>query len=73
MSKGVKSCNTSLDDHCRDFSGEIRQERGDALVRTLRQTYGPDFAAGMRGDTRLDTLRARADAASLSQLLKNKN
>jgi hypothetical protein len=39
---------------------EIRQKRGDMPVGTLRKTYGPDFAPGVRSDTRLDTLRKRA-------------
>ncbi len=55
-----------------DLDGEIRQKRGDTLVCTLRKTYGPGFAPGVRGDTRLDTLRKRADGASLSKLLKGK-
>jgi len=70
MSKRTKSCNTGLDDRCRDFDGEIRQKRGDTLVKTLRRTYGPDFALGVRADTRLDTLRDRFAAASLSIILK---
>ena len=70
MSNRTKSCDTGLDDRCRDRDGEIRQKRGDTLVGTLRRTYGPDFAAGVRGDTRLDTLRERADGASLSELVK---
>jgi hypothetical protein len=72
MSKDLNNCNTGLDDRCRDLNGEIRQKRGDTLVKTLRRTYGPDFASDVRGDTRLDTLRDRAGGASLSQLLKNK-
>ena len=47
-----------LDQRCRDLDGEIRQKRGDTLVRTLRDTYGSDFASGVRSDTRLDTLRS---------------
>jgi len=70
MAKGGKSCDTGLDDRCRDLDGEIRQKRGDTLVRTLRQTYGPEFAPGVRGDTRLDTLRERADGASLTDIVK---
>ena len=46
------------------------EKRGDTLVKTLRKTYGPDFAAGVRGDARLDTLRERSGSESLSQLLK---
>ena len=68
MKKG--SCSAGLDDRCRDLDGEIRQKRGDTLVRTLRETYGSEFAPCVRGDTRLDTLRERAGGASLSKILK---
>ena len=51
---------------------EIRQKRGDTLVGTLRKTFGPDFAPGVRSDTRLDTLRKRAGSGPLSKLLKKK-
>ena len=57
-------------ERCRDLDGEIRQKRGDTLVGTLRKTYGPDFAPGVRSDTRLDTLRKRAGNESLSKFLK---
>jgi hypothetical protein len=40
-------------------------------VRTLRETYGPDFAPSIRSDTRLDTLRDRT-GRSLSQLIKKR-
>lgn len=72
MSNQKKECNEGLDDRCRDLDGEIRHKRGDTLVRTLRETYGPGFAPGVRSDTRLDTLRQRAEGASLSKLLKGK-
>jgi hypothetical protein len=64
------NCNDGLDDRCRDLDGEIRQKRGDTLVRTLRKTYGPDFAPGVRGDMRLDTLRERMGGESLSKIVK---
>jgi hypothetical protein len=64
-----KHCHTGLDDRCRDQDGEIRRKRGDTLVGTLRKTYGPDFAPGVRSDMRLDTLRDRM-GASLSKILK---
>jgi hypothetical protein len=64
--------NRGLDDRSRDVDGEIRHKRGDTLVGTLRKTYGPDFAPGVRSDTRLDTLRKRAGGESLSKLLKKK-
>jgi hypothetical protein len=66
-----KYCKTGLDDRCRDLDGEIRQKRGDTLVSTLRKTYGPDFAPGVRSDARLDTLRDRM-GGSLSKILKGK-
>lgn len=67
-----ESCSTGLDGRCRDLDGEIRQKRGDTLVRTLRETYGEDFAPGVRSDMRLDTLRDRTGGLSLSQILKAK-
>jgi hypothetical protein len=71
MSNRDKHCEPGLDDRCRDRDGEIRQKRGDTLVRTLRESYGPDFAQGVRGDTRLDTLRDRT-GQSLSEMLKKR-
>lgn len=68
----TKHCNSGLDDRCRDQDGEIRQKRGDTLVGTLRKTYGPDFAPGVRSDMRLDTLRERMGGTSLSQIVKSK-
>jgi hypothetical protein len=71
MSKHQDQCDRGLDSRCRDMDGEIRQKRGDTLVKTLRKTYGPDFAPGVRSDMRLDTLRNR-EGGSLSRLLKTR-
>lgn len=71
MTKSKNHCNTGLDQRCRDEDGEIRQKRGDTLIRTLRKTYGPDFAPGIRSDARLDTLRERSGGESLSKLVKD--
>jgi hypothetical protein len=65
-----RSCPVNLDSRCQDHDGEIRRKRGDTLVGTLRETYGEDFAAGYRSDTKLDTLLDLERAASLSQLLR---
>ena len=65
----MSHCTDGLDSRCRDEDGTIRRKRGDTLVRTLRETYGEDFAQGYRSDTRLDTLLEREDANSLSDLL----
>jgi hypothetical protein len=61
-----------LDGRSRDEDGEIRRKRGDTLVRTLRETYGDDFAKGYRSDTKLDTVLEREGLDDLSQLLKRK-
>jgi hypothetical protein len=66
-----RDCDVGLDRRCRDLDGEIRQKRGDTLVGTLRKTYGPDFAVGVRSDMRLDTLRERT-GNSLSKLIKGR-
>jgi hypothetical protein len=58
-----------LDDRGRDDDGRIREKRGDTLVRTLREIYGPDFALGVRSDTKLETLRER-EQASLHELVR---
>jgi hypothetical protein len=71
MSKSKNPCDVGLDQLCRDNNGEIRQKRGDTPIKTLRKTYGPDFAPGVRGDTRLETLRERAGGESLSKLAKD--
>lgn len=47
MPNDTRSCNNGLDDRCRDLDGEIRQKRGDTLVKTLRKTYGDDFGPGI--------------------------
>lgn len=65
-----KHCHPGLDDRCRDHNGEIRRKNGSTLVDTLRDTYGHDFALGVRGDMKLDTLLDRTGAGSLSDLLK---
>jgi hypothetical protein len=64
-----RHCEPGLDGRCRDMDGAIRQKRGDTLVGTLRDIYGPDFASGARSDMRLDTLLDRTGAQSLTDLV----
>jgi len=64
-------CDEGLDNRCRDSDGTIREKRGDTLVRTLRETYGQDFAPGFRSDTKLETVRDRT-GRSLSELVHHK-
>jgi hypothetical protein len=60
-----------LDGRERDSNGQIREKRGDTLVRTLRDKYGSDFAEGYRADTKLQTVRDDT-GKSLSDLVKEK-
>jgi len=66
-------CEQGLDGRCRDADGEIRRKRGDTLVGTLREEYGPNFAPNVRSDMRLDTLLEQSGADSLSDYLRNHN
>ena len=59
-----------LDGRHRDQDGQIRAKNGNTRVDTLRETYGENFAPGVRGDMHLDTLLGRTGAPSLSQLVK---
>jgi hypothetical protein len=68
----AKSCDTGLDDRCRDGNGEIRHKRSDTLVRTLRDSYGDDFAKGYRSDAKLGTVLKGENANTLSDLLKRR-
>jgi hypothetical protein len=62
-----------LDDRRRDNSGQTREKNGNTRIDTLRDTYGPDFAPGLRGDAHLRTLLDRTDSNSLSDYLKKHN
>ena len=67
-----RKCSTGLDDRCRDQDGEIRRKNGTTRVGTLRETYGPEFAAGVRSDAKLSTVLERVGARSLSQFVKKR-
>jgi hypothetical protein len=71
MSNQGKECREGLDDRCQDQNGEIRRKRSDTLVGTLRETYGPDFAPGIRSDATLGTVLDRSGASSLSEYLRS--
>jgi hypothetical protein len=67
-----RRCEPGLDDRCRDRDGEIRRKNGNTRVATLRETYGPGFAPGIRGDAKLSTVLGRTGARSLSELVKKR-
>jgi hypothetical protein len=59
-----------LDGRHRDADGQISRKHGNTKVGTLRETYGADFAPGVRADAHLDTVLRREGVDSLSQLLR---
>jgi len=67
-----KQCEPGLDRRCRDEDGSIRRKRGDTLVGTLREEYGPAFAEGVRSDMRLDTLLEETGENSLGEYLRRR-
>lgn len=67
----MKHYSKGLDGRERDANGQIREKRGDTLVRTLRKEYGPNFAEGYRSDTKLQTVREDI-GKSLSEIVKGK-
>jgi hypothetical protein len=60
-----------LDGRHRDRDGEIHQKMGNTRIDTLRKTYGDDFAAGRRGDMKLENLLKDTGANSLTDFRKN--
>lgn len=61
----------SLDGRHRDQDGRISEKHGNTRVDTLRETYGDNFASGIRGDAHLSTLLERTGSTSLSSYLRN--
>ena len=66
-----KHCHPGLDDRCRDNGGTIRQKNGNTRVDTLLDTYGDNFAPGVRGDMHLNIFLERTDKQSLTEYLKD--
>ncbi len=60
---------TGLDGRHRDADGRISAKHNNTRVDTLRETYGPEFLLGVRGDAHLGTVLTRTGAPSLSQLV----
>ena len=54
--------------HTRNQNGRFRRERGDALVKNLREEY-PQLQ-GIHGSTKLGTLRKKFGVDSLSKVLE---
>ncbi len=62
-----------LDHRHRDDDGWTRMKNGNTQIRTLRQTYGDNFAPGRRSDMHLNNFLDDIGASSLSDYLKNRN
>jgi hypothetical protein len=58
-----------IDTQHRDKNAKISRKHGSALIRTLRRTYGPNFAKGCRDDEKLSDVLHKLDETSLSQLI----
>jgi hypothetical protein len=52
----------------RDITGELRQKRGDTLVKTIEEIY--DVNLGVRTDMKLETLRERLGETGIAELIK---
>lgn len=59
-----------LDNRSRDDNGQTRAKNGNTRIDTLRETYGENFAEGLRGDAHLNTLLGRSGCSSLSEYLR---
>jgi len=55
----------------RDKNGDISRKHGNTLIRTLRNTYGPDFASGCAADDKLSDVLAKLDDTSLNHLIRD--
>jgi hypothetical protein len=55
----------------RDKGGEISRKHGNTLIRTLRKTYGQDFATGCADDEKLSGVLHKLDEPSLNHLVRD--
>lgn len=60
-----------LDARHRDKNGEVSRKHGNTLIRTLRETYGASFAAGISGEKKLSEVLTELDEPSLRQLVNS--
>ena len=62
---------TGLDHRYHNKDGEISKKHGNTLIRTLRETYGPDFARAESDNAKLGDVLHRLDELSLVSLVRN--
>jgi hypothetical protein len=61
-----------LDSRHRDKNGEISRKHGNTLIRTLRETYGQNFAPKCNANSKLSDCLHQIDDESLSQLVHDR-
>lgn len=71
MGKLIAMKQPGLDQRHRDKNGEIDRKHGNTLISTLRETYGPNFAPGIAGNTKLSDALHILDEPSLSKLVRD--
>ena len=59
---------SDLDNRSRLRNAKVSRKYGNTLVRTLRERYGENFAAGQAGTATLREVINRLDAASLNRV-----
>ena len=59
----------AIDARHRDKNGDINHKHGNTLIRTLRKTYGTQFAEGCRDAEKLGDVPHKMDEPSMSTLL----
>ena len=62
---------TGLDHRHRDKNGQISRKHGNTLIRTLRLTYGDEFAKGIPADAKLSEVLHVIDEPSLHKLVQD--
>jgi len=55
----------------RDKNGEMSRKHGNTLIRTLRKSYGVDFAQGCADSDKLSDVLRKIDEPSLSKLVRD--
>jgi hypothetical protein len=53
----------------RDKNGQIGRKHGNTLIRTLRKTYGANFAKGCGDNETLSDVLHKLDESSLNKLI----
>jgi hypothetical protein len=60
-----------LDNRHRDKNGQIARKHGNALIATLRQTYGTNSASDFPADAKLIDVLLQLNEPSLTRLVQD--